>query len=47
MHHIDTLPSSALHLPRGWVVLGLALVSWAAVFGIWTAFANVSAALIG
>jgi len=31
-----TSAERGLSLPRGWIILGLALMSWAVVVGLWT-----------
>lgn len=37
-HHAAT--QSGHGLPRGWVILGLALMSWASVFAAWQSVAT-------
>jgi hypothetical protein len=36
----------ALPLPRGWIILGLALASWAVVTGLWAGLHQLSAMML-
>ncbi len=38
--------AQAATLPRGWVVLGLAALSWLPIFAAWNAFSTISAILL-
>lgn len=47
MQRISTVKYRTLSLPRGWYVLGMAMLSWALVIAAWTTVSSSLAFLLG
>lgn len=47
MRHAQSVAHVQSSIPRGWIILGLAAVSWGLVAAVWNATAMVFSAVLG